>query len=220
MMAMRISMVLAGLVAFSAVACGGSSDDGGDKGGNGSTTVSTSIPENTKASDLTQTQTEELCDAAGEAAKAALSGPELKAASCGFSAYIGATLLQSADKCQELYSECMKAPEETSGGTSNQGDDCKKPSSACTATVGEIEKCWSDAFASTKAAFAALPGCDDVGKDIAMDSTPQGDVPASCKIVEQKCPEAVKTVATPELPGIEGDGASDNSAPSAPGSNG
>lgn len=196
---MRISMVLAGLVAFSAVACGGSSDDGDGKSGGGSPTVTTNIPGDTQGNELTDTQTKELCDAAAKAAESAFSGPELKAASCGMSAYFQATLLQAADKCQEFYDACMKTPEEPTPNDPDV-DSCTKPSSSCKATVAEMQACWSDAFAQVKTSLANLPGCEDVGKEV-TEPTTNDELPASCKVVQEKCPEALDTAQTPELPG-------------------
>jgi hypothetical protein len=213
---MRISMLFAaGMVALSAVACGGSSEDGGGKGGNGSTTVNTSIPEGTKGSDLTQAQADELCDATAAAAKSAFSGPALQKAACGYAAFTQATFLQMPDKCQEFYDECLKAPQE-SDPTEDFGE-CTKPSGECTATVGEMEACVSDTFAQLKASLAAFPGCDDVGKDVGEPSIGNEAMPASCKVIEEKCPEALEETPS-ELPG-GGAGADDN-APQVPGSNG
>jgi hypothetical protein len=208
-------MVLAGLVAFSAVACGGSSDDGGKS----STTVNTSIPAGTKGSDLTQAQTNELCDAAQAVAEASFSEAQIKPTMCGFAAWTQASALNMASKCQDFYNECLKAPQESSGDPPvEQTGECTKPSSSCTATVGEIEKCINDSFAQAKAMFAKFPGCDDVGKAFSLEDLGNDESPASCKVVEEKCPEAVKTSAAPSLPGVESDGAgpSDNVPPANP----
>ena len=212
---MRISMVLAGLVAFSAVACGGS-DDGGGKGGKG-TTVSTSIPDDTRSADLTQAQTDELCSALESAGAAAFPESEVKAMGCRFGAWMQATVLNMPDKCEAMYDECMKAPADSEDPAVE--DECTKPASTCMATVGELEACWTDLFAASKASFAQIPGCDDVGKEIDMDSLGEPALPASCKVVEEKCPEALDTAAQPELP-IESNGQASDSAPPAPGENG
>jgi hypothetical protein len=216
---MRISMVFAGLVAFSAVACGGSSSDGN---GGGSTTVSTSIPEDTKGSDLTQAQTNELCDAAAAAAKAAFPESEIKPTMCGFLAWSQASLFNMPGKCQDFYNQCLKAPQDSDGDSNvEETGECTQPSSACSATVGEIEACISDTLAQSKAMLAKLPGCDDVGTEFSEEDLGSDESPASCKVVEEKCPEALESNAVPELPGIAGDSdVEDNSAPSAPGSNG
>lgn len=212
---MRISMVLAGLVAFSAVACGGSSDDGGKS----STTVNTSIPEDTKGSELTQAQTDELCDAAEAVAEATFSESQIKPTMCGFAAWSQASAFNMPSKCQDFYNECLKEPVESSGDppVTEEGQ-CTKPSSTCTATVGEIEKCINDSFAQAKAMFAKFPGCADVGEEFSLEDLGSQESPASCKVVEAKCPEALQTTPTPSLPGIEADGsgASDNAPPAGP----
>jgi hypothetical protein len=134
MMTRRFSMVMAGLLALTAVACGGSSGDGdGDGDGDGG------------------------------------SG--------------------------KIETECMKAPAESDGA-----EPCETPSSSCTATVGELQTCWNDAMAEGLAALAAMPGCEDVGKgsDVGPEDAPAEEeaeeaMPASCQVVEQKCPEALRS---------------------------
>jgi hypothetical protein len=197
MMTMRFSMVMAGLAALTAVACGGSSGDG--SGGGGSGKINTSIPQGTLASELSDAQTEELCRAAGDASEATFGSSTAKGYSCGFSAYLAASLTAGdAAACKKLYDECMKAPAE-----SDSAEPCEKPSSACTATVGELQTCWNDAMAEGLAALEAMPGCDDVGKEdsegVGPGDAPAEDddageaLPASCEVVQQKCPEALRS---------------------------
>jgi hypothetical protein len=196
MMTMRFSMVMAGLVALTAVACGGSSDD--DGGGN-SGQIQTSIPASTPASELSDAQSEELCKAAGDAAQATFGSTDAKSYGCGFTAYIAASLTPGdASACKKFYDECMKAPVESDGA-----EQCEKPSSACQATVGELEACWNDAMSQSLAGLAQLPGCDDVGKDrdgAAPGDAPAAELPASCQVIEQKCPEALKTTPSADAP--------------------
>jgi hypothetical protein len=189
-MTMRFSMVMAGMVALTAVACGGSSDS--DESGGSSGKIETSIPEGTLASELSDEQTKELCQAAGDAAQATLGSAAVKGYGCGFTAYLAASFTPNDDSaCTRFYDECMKAPVET-----DDADECEKPSSACQATVGELQACWNDALAQSLEGLSQLPGCDDVGKADAIGEEPAAvDMPASCEVVQQKCPEALKTTA-------------------------
>jgi hypothetical protein len=180
---MRFSMVLMGMVGLLAVACG--SDD--DKGGSGgSTTVDSGVAEDKVANQLTDQEAKQVCESVGKAAEAALSGADAQKATCGFTAYTLASFTGGDDPaaaCKMAYDECLKAPQESTGG------ECTNPTATCTATVGEIEKCFTDTLSQLKALFSTLPGCDDVGKDVTPPS--QGTSPASCKVVQEKCPEVL-----------------------------
>ena len=206
MMTMRLSMVLLGVAALAAVACGSDSDD--EEGSSGQ--VSTTIPKATQGGQLTQAQAEELCAAAAEASLATLGSSDVKAKMCGFSAYLTVSVFSEAvGSCQKLYDDCAKAPAKTTTGT------CEKPSPACTATVGEIEACWTDVLAQSTKALDQLPGCADVGKEVPMDSDGAGQeppTPASCAIVQQKCPEALDDA--PSLPSTESSLPDDSAGPS------
>jgi hypothetical protein len=200
---MRFSMLLVGLSAMAAVACGGSDDnDGGGgagkagsgtagtgsgSGGTGSGNVDSGSPEGTPANELTDAQVQAFCDSVGKATEAAI-GADAQAATCGFSAYFVATLSGGdAAACQMAYDECASAPPDTTS------EECTKPSDTCTATVGEIEACLSDSLAQMKQLLAALPGCDDLGKDVGEPSL-ESESPASCAVVQEKCPEALDNV--------------------------
>lgn len=214
---MRLSMFLVGLAATAAVACGGSDDNsgGGTAGKGGSAAAGTSsggtsstagtgsggggsgsaapgkvdsgAPDNTPASDLTDDQVAAFCDSLGKAAQDVI-GADAKKATCGLAAYVatafsGAMGAEAAMVCKSSYDECLAEPDETD-------EECTKPSDSCTATVGELEACMNDTLTQAKAALVGLPNCDDLGKEIELPA--EGESPASCKVVEQKCPEALE----------------------------
>lgn len=209
---MRFSMLLVGLSAVVAVACGGSdegSDGGGagkagsgtagagsgssgsgsGTGGSGSGSVDSGAPEGTPANELTDAQVTALCESMGKAAQTAL-GADAQEATCGFTAYFVASLTPEGDAaaaCQTAYDECLREPTDTTQ------EECTKPSESCTATVGEIEACLNDSLAQVKKLLSGLPGCEDVGKDVGTPSL-GGTSPPSCQVVQEKCPEVLDNV--------------------------
>lgn len=199
---MRFSILLAGLAAVAAVACGGS-DEGG-KGG-GSTTpgkVESGAPASTPANQLTDAQVKSFCDSASQAFGATLSSGEAQQGLCGFSAYFVASLGSAsgggdpAATCKMVYDECLKTPPQSTQ------EECTKPSATCTATVGEIEACLNDSMAQLQQMLKSLPGCDDVGTQVEDPMLGTGEQPASCQVVQQKCPEALDEV--PDLGSMVG----------------
>lgn len=183
---MRFALWAVGLSVVMTVACGGSDDGGG--GGAGTETVDSGLPPGTPANQLTDAQAEALCQSAGKAADAAV-GASAQQATCGFAAYFAASFSPGGDAaaaCKMAYDECLKQPLDTT-------EKCTKPRSTCTATVGEIEACLNDSFVQIKQLLAGLPGCDDVGKDVAEPSL-QSTSPASCDVVKAKCPEVLANV--------------------------
>ena len=193
---MRFSILLAGLAAVTAVACGGS-DDGGKGGSSAPGKVESGAPASTPATQLTDAQVKSFCDSASQAAAATLESGEARQAMCGFSGYFVASLGAAsgggdpAATCKMVYDECLKAPAETTQS------ECTKPSSTCTATVGEIETCLNDSMAQLQQMLKTLPGCDDVGKDVQDPMLGMGETPPSCQVVEEKCPEVLDDVPDP-----------------------
>jgi hypothetical protein len=182
---MRFSMVLMGIAGLLAVACG--SDDDKSNGSSGSTTVDSGVADDKVANQLTDQEAQRVCESVGKAAEAALGGAEAQKATCGFTAYTLASFAGGDDPaaaCKMAYDECLKAPQDTTGG------ECTNPTSTCTATVGEIEKCFTDTLSQLSQLLSTLPGCDDVGKDVTPPST-EGTSPPSCEVVQEKCPEVL-----------------------------
>jgi hypothetical protein len=115
------------------------------------------------------------------------------ALSCGISGLLAALLsseqtdagLQAA--CQTAFDECS-----TSAGMATVMCD-SKPSSACTATVGEYEKCLNDDVAQIQTLSAQIPMCKDLTAaklDASTAAIEEQMEPASCTVVDMKCPEA------------------------------
>lgn len=186
---MRFSMVLMGIAGLLAVACG--SDDDKSNGSGGSATVDSGVADDKVANQLTDQEAQKVCESVGKAADALAGGAEAQKATCGFAAYAAVSAVTSeqqggtAEDCKAVYDQCLKSPPDTSGA-----GECSSPPDSCTATVGEIEKCFTDTLAQFKDFLASLPGCDDVGKEVDIPST-ELPSPASCKVVEEKCPEVL-----------------------------
>ncbi|RYZ04855.1 MAG: hypothetical protein EOO73_22010 [Myxococcales bacterium] len=146
------------------------------------------MSDDTLGKDLTDAQFEALCERAAKEAEDVL-GEDAKKATCGFAALFATTLSgamgEEADAlCKMTYDECLAEPEEPSE------NECTKPTESCTATVGEIETCFSDTIAQAKAGLADLPSCDDLGTEFEVPT--DNETPASCEIVQEKCPEALE----------------------------
>jgi hypothetical protein len=185
-------MYFMGMLAVTAAACG--SDDG-DKGGSGASKIESGAPASTPANQLSDSQVKAFCDSAARAGAAAFGTQDAKQALCGFSGYFLSLASggsgDAAGVCKMAYDECLKAPAETSTST------CEKPSATCTATIGEIEACLNDSMAQVSQMLEALPGCDDVGKPLDGAAPTEQQSPASCQVVQQKCPEALDQVPDP-----------------------
>lgn len=99
-----------------------------------------------------------------------------------------ATDAQLQAACTTGYNACVANPTEVT----KDFDDCGSPDPTCTATVSEYEACVNDTPAAIKTAFAPFPACDKVTSaalvSLASAMEPEVVEPASCKIVDMKCP--------------------------------
>lgn len=164
---MRVRSVVVAALCFGVLAACGD-DEGG-------------VPSNKKVSELTPAQWTSWCEAnAGAFAK------DVKQASCTMA---GLSVKQSGQgTCEAARDACLAKDVE--------GIDCKSAPVArdggvgnCSATVGEMQKCYDDLVAAIRPVLSGL-SCSSNLIDLASKLQSLGNLePASCKAVASKCPE-------------------------------
>jgi hypothetical protein len=94
--------------------------------------------------------------------------------------------------CKSAYDQCLAAPHMTD-------ETCTKPAATCTATVAEYDACVSDSAKALVALGNELPACAELTLSSLemIDLGEETASPASCKVLETKCPSAPKP---PNLP--------------------
>jgi hypothetical protein len=113
--------------------------------------------------------------------------------------------------CTQTYDACKQSSGSSSSGT------CTPPSATCMATVGEIEQCLTDSFGALSETMALFPQCDSL--DQFDPNSLQTANPASCQVVQEKCPDALANTPTGAL-GNLGEGGAGGSGGSAGSANG
>jgi hypothetical protein len=172
------------------VGCG--SDDTTEKT---STPFSSGIPADKTVDTLTDAEVTNLCSSLGQYIS---TDPGLQESTChfaGFGVALSASLFGAASDadlqkmCADTEAKCHEAP------LMGEGSTCTKPTSSCSATVGEFEACVTDSLAEATKAFAALPACSSITNaslQMLISSGSSGMTtavaPASCQTLEQKCP--------------------------------
>ncbi len=159
--------LLAGLVALPLVACGGGSGDGA---------LGTDIAPDTRLSELSQEESNELC----EASSAEFDSRDSESVSCYFLAQLTSS---SQEQCQAAYDQCMQDPVEVTDCEEDALDTAELPDCASEVTVGEMESCFQ-AQADMMRELEASLSCDPEADDVALPETPE-----ECQRLEDKCPE-------------------------------
>lgn len=161
--------------------CGGGSDDGGN--------FSTGLDGSKQVSDLSDSDFKKVCDAEEKWASSVLSEQEAKEFGCQLTAFAtaafagaGGDAAQLKMACKAAYDACLKQPPPSSMMPSTMKM-CNKPAN-CTATVAEIEACYTDSAASLEMLKQALT-CDALAN---TSMPPAIQEPASCKTLDMKCP--------------------------------
>jgi hypothetical protein len=160
-----------------------------------STPFSSGVPDNKTFDTLTDADVTNLCSSLRDRLS---TDPALKEATChfaGFSVALSASFFGAATDadlqkmCTDIQVKCLGTTPTVEQST------CSKPTSACSATVGEFEACVTDALAAATQAFATLPACSSITNASLskLISGGNGGMPmtvetASCKTLEQKCP--------------------------------
>lgn len=160
-----VGLVGLALAAMVAAACGG--DDGGSSGVDGDKTLD----------QLTEEEATDLC----EWGLSLLEGDELERFDCYLEALVSTPDVET---CEEVAQECIDniEPSDPTDGECRFED---PPACASEVSVAEIEACTRDSFALVEDVFEAVD-CDFNPDDLEDFDLEQ---PASCVLVEEKCPE-------------------------------
>jgi hypothetical protein len=142
-------------LACSLVACGGSGSGG---------PVDSGLPPERKASELSDAEAEQLCEAGAEHFAAQVDADDIHHQTC-IAAGIATAALGGGmvETCQAVYDSCIKSePMPTDGGSAT----CMLgfELSTCDAAVSVIEDCFTERNEATAAAFKAA-SCDDLTKE-------------------------------------------------------
>ncbi len=184
-----ITSLVLGLTAYG---CGGG---GGD--------FTTGVDQGKKVSDLTPSEQKQFCDADDKLTK----DGSLQRPLCRFmGAFSGAIAASFGGKpsevCTEAYNECM-----ADDGSSDGDAECDVDTT-CTATVGEVEKCFNDALKVMATLGNKAPTCDKVTADTLKtltDSAQSLENPAACEALSKKCPGGDFDIDLEELSDVEVD---------------
>jgi hypothetical protein len=172
---------------------GGGSPGGGSPGGAPSTgsTYSSGIAGDKQVGALTDQEFASMCQKFSDYFSTGAVGAAAEEITCRMGALFVGILAQSDAElqttCKAVYDQCIAGPTMTE-------ETCNKPDATCTATVAEYDACLNDAGKAFIALPNALPTCDKATLTSLenLDLGSQGESPASCKIVETKCPSAPK----------------------------
>jgi hypothetical protein len=136
-------------------------------GGGSSGTFTTSVPSSTKLTDLTPSQSTQLCndlitfDEKSVDTEICKIAGLLAAEAVGATGTTAPTNAQLQTACTQAYNECLS----TDGGVATPGS-CDSStlnvSSTCTATVGDLQTCAGDEQAVVKQFYGALPSCSSL----------------------------------------------------------
>jgi hypothetical protein len=173
------------------VACG--NDDS-----NANSTPSTPIPGvagTTQVSQLTPAQQEQAVKDINAYYAASITPEMMKQFYCGTLAMMAAMGggADAKSACQTAYDNCMKSASDA-GTTGQQGETAITASdlSSCTATVDEVNRCYTDSIAATKAMVASM-NCNALTADGGTSSgdggaSTESSQASSCQAIQTKCP--------------------------------
>jgi hypothetical protein len=173
---------------------GGSNAAGSGASGapsNGSDDFSSGVSGQKQLGSLTDQEFQGLCKKLSDHFSTGTIGQGVEEFTCRFAGlFAGATAqsdaaLQAA--CKSAYDQCIAAPTTTE-------ETCTKPDATCTATVAEYDACINDAAKALVALGNVLPACDKLTLTSLemIDLGEETEQPASCKVLETKCPSAPK----------------------------
>src|SRR6187431_1778379 len=140
-------------------------------------------------SSLSDQEVAGLCKKLGDYFTTGPVGKDLQDFSCRFAGLFAGFAAQSDAElraaCKTTYDACKAAPTKTEST-------CGKPEASCTATVAEYDACVNDSVKALAALEGALPSCDKLTLAFLNSSDPgmSSDPPASCTILDSKCPSA------------------------------
>jgi hypothetical protein len=88
--------------------------------------------------------------------------------------------------CQQFYDNCIASPPPESMAMTIQT--CPMQGPQCTATVAELEQCYTDSELALEASWGSLPDCRSLTLNQLPIQLPLPHSPDSCVTLAQKCP--------------------------------
>lgn len=179
------------LICGTAVACG---DDNDEAGTGGSGDVDTGLSRTELLSNLTSAQASQACESVVASTEAQFASPSFRASLCESSA---AAFTEDPSTCSQVASDCQS--QTASAGLHllalDGADIGCDPSlvmdslNGCTATVGQLESCFSELIGALVDSLSAFD-CSDAGSLSEAQVTAVGDpeTPAACQLLEAACP--------------------------------
>lgn len=184
------------LAMVTAPACGG-----GGGGGGGGSGLSSGVNPTKRGNEVTSDEVTQVCEAMVDYAEATLATVDL----CRVAGVLRAAFATGDDSlteeniqelCAEGVQECQADLEEQS----EQEGDCSQVEvpAECSATVGELERCYQDQVDVAADLFKGLPDCGSVTRDFAiswatdfltswLDSNGEIKLPESCDAIDEAC---------------------------------
>ena len=146
-------------------------------------------PDDKTVGELSATEQEAFCNELAAHFKSQVSDASVKKLGC----YLVALAFSGGNRqaCEQAAQGCISDPE-MSAGTADVSCDTSRVGN-CTATVAELEACYSD-MTSVAKSLAGRISCSTPQSDLAALS----EKPASCKTVEAKCPTLFEDDTPPE----------------------
>lgn len=202
---------LAFLTSSVTIACGGGGGGDGDAlggpgggnnggGNNGGGSVNSGVPGSKLGSDLTEAEAQKVCEAIGRYGASKITEQD----ACRMAGALGAIFLgafnpEATDEelqaaCQDGFQACLEEPAEEPVPGDEADCVAQNLSEQCTATVQELEACFKDYIDLTAEAFKVFPTCEEITMSFVTDpevEEPDTSLPASCAVVEEKCPEVL-----------------------------
>jgi hypothetical protein len=188
-------------VALLAAGCGGSSSSPGGTGS--SSGFTTTVPSSQQLGSLSDADEQKLCMELDTYLNSSNFTGSIIEFSCRTTGLLAATLspdqttsgLQSS--CKMAYDECLNgdAGSATTSPPDTSAMCASKPTSACMATVGQLQACLNDTFNVLKSSTNSVPACSSLTPSTlesalkALPSDENTTEPASCNTVEKECPE-------------------------------
>ncbi len=149
------------------------------------TQVDSELPQDKTGEQLDEGDQGQLCEAADDYARSLLDEEELRRLTCRQLAVFQSLEVPGSD-CEALYQGCLAEPVES--GEGEAVEDCGFASGAwdgCTATVGEIEACYTEVLDIGVEYLRSL-SCDRL--DEYAEELPRPAVSAACEAAAPSCP--------------------------------
>lgn len=175
---------------------GGGAGGGGGGGGGGAANIEIG-EDSAPFTSFNETQAQEICESIGEQMAKAYDVDDAMHGSCLLGGLLAKALMGGdAQICQTSYDACMDDP----GGENPDPQDPEEPEDDCAdiyekvkdcdATIGELEACLEAQVEAQQAFFDALGefDCDSAMEDFEAIQGQDGEEPAACTTLYEKCP--------------------------------